>query len=124
MVQPMNERIEEIELRRCRGATGTTIIPIEADKPLTVVFGENGTGKSTITDALDMVCNERCGSLDGRSGATARLHTAAIGSKASEVRAAITIGGKTWTAKLNGSKIVVDGPQPRPTAHVLRRHHL
>ena len=120
----MADRIEMIRLRCCRGATNSTDISIDKDKPFILIYGENGTGKSTIIDAIDMVCNGTCGSLDSRSSASVKEHVPAIGSKATDVEVEIVVNGASWRAKLKGSRVVGSGPEPRPAVCILRRSQL
>lgn len=54
----MPNKIRQIKLKKFRGATDETSIEFEAQKRLVVIFGENGTGKTTILDAIDFSCNK------------------------------------------------------------------
>ena len=63
----MNKRIDRLSLRGFRGASRPVEIPFDPHAPITLIFGENGTGKSTICDAIDFICNERFGSLQDKS---------------------------------------------------------
>jgi energy-coupling factor transporter ATP-binding protein EcfA2 len=118
------KRIEKITLRHFRGATKETELPLDADMPIVMIFGENGTGKSTILDAIDMVCNKSIGSIGERSSINAKLHLPALGRAANDVEVSVTYDGETWTGTLSGKNIVVKGSEPRPTAHILRRSQL
>jgi predicted ATP-binding protein involved in virulence len=55
-------KLKSITLSDFRGATQLTTISF-GEEPISLIFGENGTGKSTIIDAFDLVCNEKIGSL-------------------------------------------------------------
>jgi predicted ATPase len=116
--------IERLFLRACRGATTSTELRLDPGRPLVVIFGENGTGKSTLADGIDIVCNGRCGTLDERSSASTRQHLAAAGREPKDVLVEMTVEGRTWTAILSGRGISVGGPEPRPVAHILRRSQL
>ena len=63
----MGNPIEKLRLKHFRGASQTTEVTFDTKKSLVMVFGENGTGKSTIADALDLVANKSVGSLEHRS---------------------------------------------------------
>ena len=54
----MTKRVESITLDNFKGATNKVTIDFDTSKPVVIIFGENGTGKSTIVDAIDFVCNE------------------------------------------------------------------
>ena len=122
----MGQRINRIALRSFRGATAPTVIELDGSKPMVVLFGENGTGKSTIVDALDFVCNESIGSLGERStGSSSKLlFMPSIGRPAAELQATITSGEDTWVGTLKGRDTVVTGPHNRPRVHILRRNKL
>ncbi len=120
----MNKRIEKITLHRFRGATTTTEVTFDPHKPLVFIYGENGSGKSSIADAIDFVCNRSAGSLADRSSTKPKEHLPAIGHAAKEVKVELVCGGRAWTAKYNGAKIQVNDETNLPVAHVLRRTRL
>lgn len=55
-----------LTITHLRGSVGSFVLPFEVGKGLTIVYGENGTGKSTICDALELLGKGRGGSLDNR----------------------------------------------------------
>ncbi|MBP7325430.1 MAG: AAA family ATPase, partial [Alicycliphilus sp.] len=55
-----------IKIEGLRGAAKPVELTFEKGKKLTIIYGENGTGKSTICDALDLLGNGKVGSLDTR----------------------------------------------------------
>jgi ABC-type cobalamin/Fe3+-siderophores transport system ATPase subunit len=120
----MANRIERMTLQYFRGATRRTELVFDKHKPIVMIFGENGSGKSTIVDAIDMVFNREAGSLADRSSTSAREHLPAIGRKPSDVHVEIVCGGQTWTGSQSGSRISAAGPAGGPTAHILRRKQL
>ena len=118
----MARRIESLSIRGFRGASKPVEISFDPASPITLIFGENGTGKSTICDAIDFVCNGRFGSLQDKS-TSVRTSDAivAIGSAPQEVEVQLAYAGARWLAKLKGAKVDVKGPDDRPSAHILRR---
>jgi energy-coupling factor transporter ATP-binding protein EcfA2 len=108
-----------------RGATSKAEIPFEPSKSVTMVFGENGTGKSTIADAFDFICNGKLGSLENYSlGGNARKHIASLGTKPSDISVVITCNGKTWSATLDKDKPLVKPEIGCPDARILRRANM
>ncbi len=120
----MNKGITRVALKKFRGATTHTTLEFHPDKPLVLIFGENGTGKSSLIDAIDFVCNKSAGSIDDRSSTDAKKHLPAIGCKVKEIEVELACGGDTWVAQHNGKEIVVNGPSPSPPAFILRRSRL
>jgi len=90
------------------------------DKSIVLLFGENGTGKSSIADALDFVCNGEFGSLRDRSGTTPRLHVVSLDASSKDLEVELVYGGQTWRAALQGGKPMTT-PRGAPQAFILRR---
>lgn len=122
----MASPIKQIEVRSFRGATRTTTIELDPQKKLVVLFGENGSGKTTIVDALDALANGKVGSLDARSSATQREHTQAINSKQENVQITIKAanGASSWKATVKAGKFSVVPATDKPRVRVLRRGSL
>lgn len=116
----MPKRIEKLKLTQFRGGSQPVIFDFKPDKSIVLIYGENGTGKSSIADAIDFVCNNEFGSLADRSGATPKQHVVSLHGQAKDVAVKIRYGGKDWEAKLQGGKPVTNPPDP-PRAFILRR---
>jgi hypothetical protein len=117
----MSLNLSNITISGFRGATSKAEIPFDPSKSVTMIFGENGTGKSTIVDAFDFICNGRLGSLENYSlGGTAKKHVASLGAKPSDIRVSLTCNEKTWNALLK-EKPVVAPETGCPDARILRR---
>lgn len=119
-------RIDSLTLKAFRGATTETKIEFDKKKKITLIYGENGTGKSTIVDAIDCACNETCGSLEERSldGGRKRKHLPSLGKRDADVTVEIKSGGQAWTSSLTSNGPRTSGPSNRPQVHVLRRARL
>ncbi len=117
-------RIERLKLNSFRGATGITEIEFDVALPVCVIFGENGSGKSSIVDAIDFVCNQTLGSLVHRKlakGKRKEPYIPSVGKAEKDVLVELTSGGTTWQAR--HSKVGVRGclTPDRPKALILRR---
>ncbi len=118
----MPPKISKLTLAGFRGATIPTTISFEASKPVVLIFGENGTGKSTIADAFDFICNRSFGSLENFSlGEPAKKHVASLGVKPVDISVILESGGKTWQATMGKNGPVVSPLADLPDARVLRR---
>lgn len=117
-------RIEKVCASSFRGATTNTTIDFDSSKAFVLLFGENGTGKSTVVDAIDFVCNQSPGSISNISGATLAKHLRSIGSENADVAVELTIDGKAWKGTLNGARISVEPDSSIPKVAVLRRNKI
>ncbi|HWD40106.1 MAG TPA: AAA family ATPase, partial [Fimbriimonas sp.] len=89
--------------------------------PVTLIFGENGTGKSTVADAFGFVCNkEESGALAGYSITSPSKYVPSLGKPASAINVELVAGSKRWTASSGASGITVT-PSDVPDAQILRR---
>lgn len=121
----MPNRIEKLCLDNFRGATCNVEIEFDTSKPAVMVFGENGTGKSTIVDGIDFVCNGNLGSLEDRSIGQSKIqHVPSLNAQPSEVGVSIVFGGDTWQATLSSRGASISGPRCRPSARILRRSQI
>jgi DNA repair exonuclease SbcCD ATPase subunit len=97
------------------------------DKPITLLFGENGTGKSSIIDGLEFVLKGTAGSIEDISGASAGSHIPTLSKKAKEVFAEAKLTeGTVMGATLAGNRItrIVSNPSASPNAAILRRSRI
>ena len=117
-------KIENLRLRAFRGATKDVSIEFDPSKKITLIFGENGTGKSTIIDGLTFLCEQSIGSLDDRSGANFPKFLISAGQKREDVLVGLKVGNDNWEANFQGSRIVVNPLTGHPNLSVLRRAKL
>ena len=114
------QRVERLQFAMFRGATMPVAFQFRGDAPVVLIFGENGTGKSTIADAIDFLCNNAFGSLSLRSGVRSSQHIVSSRGQASGLYVEMDYGGHSWRATLSGSRPVTNPADP-PRAFVLRR---
>jgi hypothetical protein len=112
-------------IENLRGAVAPFTLAFEKGRKLTIVYGENGTGKSTISDAFDLLGNGHVGSLDKRGiGGTTRSYWPSAGKTHSDVKVALVTSAGTYALSLSKTGVVVDGQQLKPQAAVLRRSQI
>jgi len=99
-------------------------LPFEKGKKLTVIYGENGTGKSTICDAFDLLGNGRVGSLENRGIGRTSRYWPALNRAPAEIAVTLEATGGSSQAAVRGGKVVVDPESGRPSALVLRRRQI
>lgn len=119
----MPNRIKKLTLTGFRGSTQTAAIEFDGAKPITIIFGENGTGKSTIADAIDFIINKDFGSLKDRSldARQKSSFVASHGGSPANVEVSLTIAQQSWSARMAKGKVARTGPEEVPRAWVLRR---
>jgi recombinational DNA repair ATPase RecF len=121
-------KLAAVHLEGFRGATRRISVKFDPSKPVSVLFGENGTGKSSVVDAIDFACNQSFGSLVFKSlgvGEKTYNHIGSItnGSKIAPTVEIEFVGGGV-SARLVKNRIEVThnvAGGPRPVVSVLRR---
>ena len=68
----MMVKIDRIEIEGFRGITHACTLPL--DRKSLLLFGENGTGKSSFVDALEILFAGKVSTLEGRMGVSTREH--------------------------------------------------
>ncbi len=115
-------KIKSITLKGFRGATQSANVVFDTSKSLSLIFGENGTGKSTIIDGFDFLCNRSFGSLENYSiGKSAKLYIPSQGKKAVDCFVELNSETKSWKAVISGSTISTTPDTNIPEARILRR---
>lgn len=74
-------RVDKLVVENYRGASTRLQLDVDTNKPVALVFGENGTGQTTIADALDAVGNSSRESLEQKNSTYTRDHLPTIGKK-------------------------------------------
>jgi len=116
-------RVEKLRFTNFRGAIQPVELTFDRKKPITLIFGENGAGKSTIADAIDFICNQKFGSLELRKGVRKQTHIVSANGRSADLSVEIVYGGTTWYARLQSRKPVTT-PADVPRAFILRRANI
>jgi energy-coupling factor transporter ATP-binding protein EcfA2 len=118
----MGKPITNIQLTGFRGSTGTFELDFAPQKNFTMLFGENGSGKSTILDAIDVVCNGTVGCLDNVSvGQGAGQYLCSLGCQPTALQVVLTSESESWTGTMRRNAISVAGATEKPVVRILRR---
>jgi energy-coupling factor transporter ATP-binding protein EcfA2 len=132
-LQTMPHRITQLKLTNFRGATQPVIVRLTPEKGgaktnIVVIFGENGTGKSTLVDALDAVGNASFGSLVRPGIQAPQKHVASLTRDVKSVEVElVTQAGHTCKATLSGKNVTLtlgSSADILPEIRVLRRRDL
>jgi energy-coupling factor transporter ATP-binding protein EcfA2 len=116
--------IANISIENLRGSVAPFSLVFEKGKKLTIIYGENGTGKSTISDAFDLLGNGKVGSLETRGLGSTRKYWHTVGKTASDVKVVLATSSGECSISLGKNDVVVTNTQLRPQVAVLRRSQI
>ncbi len=116
----MRKRIKHLKVKNFRGATTPLELEFDSSKPMVMIFGENGTGKSSIVDAIDFICNKKYGCIEERSSVNKKSHLSSLGKTRNDIEIKLNFGGTDYSANHKGT-IPVTSPSGLPEAKILRR---
>jgi hypothetical protein len=114
-----------LRIREFRGSSQDFSVSFDPRKPLTLIYGENGSGKTTICDAFDFVGSSKVGSLANRGLGQLHPFWPTLGKSSGDILVELTIDGRTWTAQAKGREVVVTpADKSVPKIEILRRASL
>jgi len=116
--------LKRLTIEHLRGSVVPFTLPFEKGKNLTVVYGENGTGKTTICDAFEFLANGKVGSLEDRGLGKTTRYWHSVGKAASDVSVVLETGESVCTATLQKGEVVANPATARPRVEVLRRSQI
>jgi cell division septum initiation protein DivIVA len=108
-----------------RGSSTTFTLPFEKGRKLTLVYGENGTGKTTICDAFELLASGRVSSLDGYGlGKGLEKYWPTAGKMIADLSVRLETGADTCLVKMVGKDVNVTPATSRPKIELLRRQQI
>ena len=114
--------MKTLRIKQFRGSTKDFSINFDSKKSLTLIYGENGSGKTTICDAFDFLGHGKVGSLENRGLGYVHPYWPTIGRSSTDILVELIVDGTAWTAKANTKSVVVTPTTiPPPKIEVLRR---
>ena len=117
--------LKKLTIKHLRGAIAPFDLPFEKGKKLTVIYGENGTGKSTICDAFEFLGKGKVGSLENRGLGKTNKYWHSVGKKPADVSVTLeTLDNASCCATLVKSEVVANPAPLRPRVEVLRRSQI
>lgn len=121
----MTDRIKNLSVQSFRGATQPFELQFDANKPVILIFGENGTGKSTIVDAFECVgSGSTTFKNDWKVGSRKFSYIPTLGKVLTDVKISLDFGNQNYTATLNARGVQLCDTPDRPQTKVLRRKSL
>ena len=116
--------LQKLEINAVRGATKPFSLKFEKGKKITILYGENGTGKTTICDAFELLANGILSSLDGRGLGKTGSFWHSSGKKPADLSVTLTTTKGTCKATYAKSKMLVEPDDARPQIEILRKHQI
>ncbi len=122
--------LTKLSIAHLRGSVIPFALPFEKNKKLSVIYGENGTGKSTICDAFDFIGNGRVGSLENRGLGKTTKYWQSVGKKPTDVSVTLETASTdpkkpdACQAIANKGEVVATPAALRPKVEVLRRSQI
>ena len=115
--------LKSLTLTNVRGCASLFTVPFEEGKKLTVVYGENASGKSTICDALELLGKGTIGSLEdvGLGKGTHKFWPPAGAPSAKPTATLTTRSGITYGAVATKGNVAWSPTDLKPRVSVLRR---
>lgn len=114
--------LKQLSIEHLRGSVAPFTLVFEKGKKLTVVYGENGSGKSTVCDALDLLGNGKVGSLEGRGLGQAQKFWPSAGKALADIAVELDVAdGLKCCVKVNNKGAVASPKANCPVVEVLRR---
>ncbi|MFC1492882.1 AAA family ATPase [candidate division KSB1 bacterium] len=121
----MSKPIHKIELSGFRGATVPFTLEFDHSKDVTMLFGENGSGKSSILDSIDVVANSCIGSLEDISvGRNPGKYLCSLGTPPTNLGITLHSDPEIWTGTMHSNNISITGPDIKPIVTILRRNKI
>jgi ABC-type molybdenum transport system ATPase subunit/photorepair protein PhrA len=117
--------LKSLTLTAFRGSTATFSLDFEKGKKLTLIYGENGTGKTTICDAFEFLAFEKVGSIEDRGmGKGLEKFWPTAGKPASALQVDLETSAAKCTGTIINKKVSVAPTSARPRIELLRQRQI
>ena len=118
-------KLNNLHIKSFRGATKPLTVHFSQNKPITLIYAENGNGKTSITDSLVCLCTNGIGSLDDKSNKDDSF-LKSLGSSNSDLLIQLQTDTQVYKATLSSTanKIVKTPNTGLPKLSALRRSQI
>jgi energy-coupling factor transporter ATP-binding protein EcfA2 len=116
--------LKKLTIEHLRGSVQPFKFPFEKGKKMTFIYGENGTGKSTICDAFEFLGKGKVGSLENRGLGKTNRYWQTIGKKPSDVSVSLETTTGSCLGTIGKTEVIVVPLDQRPPVEVLRRSQI
>ena len=120
-----SDPLTSLAISHLRGSTTNFLLPFDTHKKLTIVYGENATGKSTVCDGFEVLGTGRVGSLENRGLGSTSRYWPSMGKNPSDIQIVLKTQQAEYRATVNSKGDVAVQPQfGKPSVDVLRRSQI
>lgn len=116
-----NQPLKKLTIKYLRGSLEPFEIEFEKKKKLTIIYGENGTGKSTICDAFEFIGRGRVGSIEGRGLGKTSPYWVSLGKNIQDIYVSLESSTDSCCAQISASEVVANPFELKPKVEILRR---
>lgn len=116
--------LKRLVIGHLRGSVIPFTLPFEKGRRLTIIYGENASGKTTICDAFEFLAHGRVGSLEDRGLGKTNKYWHSLGKSASDVAVTLETSDSTCTARIQKGDVVALPADARPRVQILRRSQI
>ncbi len=118
-----NPHLKKLTIKHLRGSMEPFTLEFERKK-LTIIYGENGTGKSTICDAFEFIGKGKIGSIEGRGLGKTSEYWPSIGRKLGDILVTLETSSGSCSACFQSSEVSVSPVDSNPKVEILRRRQI
>ena len=117
--------LRKLTIRNLRGSVREFSLPFEKGKNSTIIYGENGTGKSTICDAFELLGKGTVSSLDGRGLGVTTGFWPSVDKGIDDISVKLESAAGVCEARVGRGGAVVALPRElRPLVEIFRRRQI
>lgn len=119
--------LKALTLTAFRGSCGSFNLGFEPGRKLTLVYGENGTGKTTICDGLEFLARGDVGSLNKRGlGGSLEKYWPSANKTLADIEVVLETHSatETCTGRFMGKQMSVEPAAHRPLVELLRQQQI
>jgi len=116
--------LKSLTFQHLRGAVAPFTLVFAHKKRLTVIYGENGTGKTAVCDAFELLGRGKVGSLENRGLGRPAPFWPSLGKSSSDISVRLDTGDGVCAAAVQKSDVIITPAANRPRVEVLRRSQI
>lgn len=114
--------LKKLTIEHLRGSVFPFSIPFEKGRKLMILYGENGTGKSTVCDAFEFLGKGKVGSLENRGLGRPNKFWPSLGKHLTDISVTLDmLDGTSCRASVVKTEVIASPMENRPRVEVLRR---